>query len=213
MKKSKLLLALFLGIFVVFQSCKKKEIVDNNNENTFEVPIYEYSKLLNIADKSGVKADVTIYGTSKKALNYNVQIIPIYQKPNSENLNSEINFIEEDFKEIPPVYFDIENVKLPESAIGFEIIPQSIDKWDNTIFGYGSKYDAGFITKTNSSGKTTYKMGVLYTGSQWFYNTVAKGTLKSKNSAAQAAPGDFYKMYIKYNNKYGSTCKAYFYSF
>jgi len=161
MKKSKILLALLLGIFIVFLSCEKKEVVQDKNEDTFELPVYEYYKSLTIADKSGINADVTIYGTSERALNYNVQIRPIYQKPYSGNLTSEINFIEDEFNEIPPVYFDIENVKLPEGAIGFEIIPKSINKWDNTIYGYGSQYDAGFITKNNSSGTTTYKMGVL----------------------------------------------------
>ncbi len=213
MKTPKFLLVLLLGIFV-FQSCEKKTLTDTEDDIVKdEIPLYKFSKQINVVNKSGVNADITVYGDYKSVLEYQVELIPIFEKPELENL--EINEIsaEDDFNEKPPVHFDIANIKLPENAIGFKIVPVSTNKGWTTIFGYSYDCDAGFITKTNTSGKTKYKMGVLYTGSQWFYKTIASGTLKSENSAAQATPGNFYKMYIKYKNKSGSTCDAYFYSF
>ena len=216
MKKSKLLLALVLGIFVVFSSCKKKDLSNGTNSQVnndkFEIPVYKFSNTIKIADKNGISADITIYADEKYSLNYQIKMIPVYELQTfGDSDENDNNVSDEEFIEKPPVYFDIKNVKLPGGAVGFKISQQSVNKWDNTIFAYSSECDGGFITKTNSSGKTNYKMGVLYTGSQWFYNTVASGTLKTENSAAQSVPGDFYKMYIKYKNKKKSTCDAYFF--
>jgi len=212
----KTVIILIAVTFVTLQSCEKKAIVpgdENSNVSKTEIPSYEFSKLVKIADKNGVSADITVYSDNENSLDFQIEITPIYKKPNIKTVNTEGNLSDEKFDEKPPVHFDITNVKLPENAIGYKISHKSVNKWDQTIFGYGSDYDAGFVTKTNSGGYTKYKMGVLYTGSQWFYSTVTDGKLKSKNSAAQAAPGSFYKMYIKTNDKYGSTSNAYFYSF
>ena len=61
--------------FVTLQSCEKKEITNNeNNETTFEIPVYNYSKQITISNKSGISADVYIYSDNKSHLEYQVEL-------------------------------------------------------------------------------------------------------------------------------------------
>lgn len=220
----KKLFLVLLSMIVLF-SCEKKEVLQPATEI---VLTKEFVKTFVISDDTKqntveVKVSSDYESMLEGITSKDFTLKPLTEVPNSGNnefllpSNTEEGEreVEEDLNASNSIVVEYRLINSEEGIAAHQLTfdePQDNNRsWQTYFRYYADGYIGGGVQKSNSSGYTKAKVGVLWQGSSWFYSWQVSDKLKDRYETIDwFTCGDFYKIAVKRNNKRGSSSVVFF---